>query len=186
LPTLADALLAAAWIVLLADALRRTPRPGGVSLLGRLLAVAALAVPAVLLERLGGRAEAPPAIVVTGLGLVAAGLVLYARALRALGPAWAVAVQAPRGGRLVDRGPYARVRHPAYLGLLLVVAGTLAAHPSLASAALALGLATGIAAKIRAEERVLRDALGEAWERYATRVPPLIPRLGGPRPRPLP
>jgi protein-S-isoprenylcysteine O-methyltransferase Ste14 len=184
LPTLADALLAAAWIGLLADALRRTPRPGGPGLAARVLAVAALAVPAVLLERLGGRVEVPPALVVAGLGLVAAGLGLYLRALRALGPAWAVAVRAPRGGRLVDRGPYARVRHPAYLGLLLVVAGTLVAHPSLASGALALGLATGIAAKIQAEERVLRAALGEEWERYAIRVPPLVPRLG--RPRPLP
>jgi protein-S-isoprenylcysteine O-methyltransferase Ste14 len=70
------------------------------------------------------------------------------------------------------------VRHPAYLGLLLVVAGTLAAHPSLATAALALGLTAGIAAKIRAEERVLHAHLGEEWDRYATRVPPLFPRLG--------
>ena len=163
--------------MLLADALAPARAPGTPGRAARIAVVVAVVALAALLEQLAGRRPAPGALVVVGLGLVAAGLVLYRRARRVLGPAWAVTVRSPEAGGLVVRGPYARVRHPIYLALLLVAAGSLAAHPSLATAALACGLAGGLARKIRSEEAALRAVLGPEWERYAARVPALVPRV---------
>jgi len=78
---------------------------------------------------------------------------------------------------VVDHGPYARVRHPIYLGILLLAAGTVCAHPSPATVCVGLGTAAGVALKIPLEERALRRTLGEAYVRYAARVPALLPRL---------
>jgi protein-S-isoprenylcysteine O-methyltransferase Ste14 len=136
-----------------------------------------LAALVALLEWRAGPRPVPGVLAVAGLALAATGLVLHRRARRALGSGWAVTVRSPEAGGLVVRGPYARVRHPIYLALLLVAAGTLVAHPSLATAALACGLAGGLARKIRSEEAALRAALGPEWERYAARVPALVPRL---------
>ena len=79
---------------------------------------------------------------------------------------------------VVTAGPYAHVRHPLYLAILLLTLGTVLAHPSAATACIALGLATGVAIKIPMEERALRATLGERYARYAARVPALVPRLG--------
>ena len=78
---------------------------------------------------------------------------------------------------VVTRGPYALVRHPLYLGILLLAAGSALAHPSLAVVSAAAGLAAGIAYKIPGEERALRATCGDAYARYAAEVPALFPRL---------
>jgi len=95
----------------------------------------------------------------------------------ALGASWSGVVTVRAGQTIVERGPYAVVRHPLYASLLLLATGTLLAHPSVATSCLALGFGTGLALKIRVEERALRRVLGPAWDHYAARVPALVPRL---------
>ena len=88
------------------------------------------------------------------------------------------------GHALVERGPYAVVRHPLYLGAWLLVVGTLAAHPSPATACVVVGVTAGTALKIGREEALLRRTFGDDWARYAGRVPAIVPRLtGGGTPR---
>jgi protein-S-isoprenylcysteine O-methyltransferase Ste14 len=193
--SLADALLAVAWGALALDGVwerwrERRARaalgpvvaaPWRPPALGGVLVAAAALLGAVALERLAGRLPYRPAVGLPGLALAGAGLALFAWARRVLGPSWSGTVEVRAGQRLVERGPYARVRHPIYLAVLLLGAGTVLAHPSLATAAVAVGLGTGIALKIRLEERTLRAALDGAWDAYAARVPALLPRLGSPR-----
>ena len=80
--------------------------------------------------------------------------------------------------RVVEHGPYAAVRHPLYLALLLLAAGTVLVHTSLATACLLVGISAGTTLKIRIEERALRAALPD-YARYAAEVPALLPRRRG-------
>jgi protein-S-isoprenylcysteine O-methyltransferase Ste14 len=185
-----DALLVASWIALAADNLRlaRRERPAreglgpvvrggrGPGLAVRLGVLGVLLGCAALLERLtGGRVAFHPVAAVVGLVIAAAGVALHLRARRALGPFWSGPIAVRAGHLVVTSGPYAVVRHPLYLGVLLLTAGTLVAHTSLAAACIAAGLAGGIAHKVRAEERLLRATCGEAYARYAAEVPALVP-----------
>jgi len=191
LPAAVDVLIAAAWIGLAADNLRlsrheqeaRARLPPAVSGGPRASRATRLGVLAILIgggmlleHRSGGRLGFHPLAALAGIALAAAGLALHMRARRALGVLWSSAIAVRPGQPIVTRGPYAIVRHPIYLGVLLLAAGTVLAHPSVATICIAAGLAVGVAWKIPAEERTLRAAYGEAWARYAAGVPALLPR----------
>jgi protein-S-isoprenylcysteine O-methyltransferase Ste14 len=189
-----DALLAAAWLVLVADGVLQTWREhrarvalGPVVLRAWQPSVAAGVVVlastlggALALEELTGRWSSRPATAAVGLVLVATGVALHGWARRTLGPMWSGVIQVRAQHVVVDRGPYRIVRHPIYAAGLLLALGTLLAHPSPASACVAGGLAGGLLVKAWLEERALRSALGAEYGRYAARVPALIPRLGRP------
>jgi len=191
---LTDAVLVVAWGALAVDSLLLSRRERHRAALGPVVAqgwhprsavqgplLAVAVAEAAVVEVWSGRVYFRPGLALVGLGLVVAGLVLHARARRALGPFWTGIVQVRAGQPIVQYGPYARVRHPIYLAVLLLVIGSLAAHVSVATACLAVGLAAGLALKIRVEERALRGVLGEAYDRYAERVPALVPRWSAPR-----
>lgn len=76
-------------------------------------------------------------------------------------------------------GFYRHVRHPLYVGWLLIFWST----PTMTMAHLvfALGLTTYILIAIRYEERDLVDLHGPAYAEYRRRVPMFVPRLGGKR-----
>jgi protein-S-isoprenylcysteine O-methyltransferase Ste14 len=79
--------------------------------------------------------------------------------------------------RLTTGGPFARVRHPRYAGLL----ASRLAFALLLGSVVAWGLLAGwallVARRIRLEERHLRSRYGEAYEAYASRTPRLFPGL---------
>src|SRR5579883_2405984 len=143
----------------------------------RLLYLAATAAAVLFVERRTGRWAGTPLVTAAGVLLVAGGAALHLRARRALGALWSDVIAVRARHEVVDHGPYARVRHPIYLGILLLAAGTVCAHPSPATICVGLGTAAGVALKIPLEERALRRTLGEAYSRYAARVPALVPRL---------
>lgn len=180
-----DALLVAAWVVLAVDTFvqaRRVPAaparvrswnpPAPVRVVLFVLLLAGMA----WLERAsGGRLAFHPALAAVGLGLVAAGLALHLHARRTLGRHWSAVVAVRDDHRLVTEGAYGVVRHPLYLAIVLLALGTLVAHPSWAVLCAAAGIGVGVATKVRLEDRVLHEALGATWERYAARVPALLP-----------
>ena len=190
--TVVDALLVAAWITLAADNLllarreraaraRLGPVVGGSSVprLGVRLGILAvlLGCGALLETHTGGRFAFHPVAAIAGLVLAAIGVALHLRARRALGAFWSGPVAVRARHAVVTGGPYTLVRHPLYLGILLLAAGSALAHPSLAVVCGAAGLAAGIAYKIPVEERAMRAACGDAYARYAAKVPALFPRL---------
>jgi hypothetical protein len=81
--------------------------------------------------------------------------------------------------RLVTHGPFAYLRHPMYLGILLAgLGGTLIYR----TWTLVFFAATflGLPIRARREEEALAAEFGQEWQQYCRRVPAWIPRLRQP------
>lgn len=94
---------------------------------------------------------------------------------------WSVLYQAQRKHTLATTGPYSYVRHPQYLGFILVMFGFLLQWPTLLTLAMFPVLLWMYVRLAGAEEREARTEFGELYERYAASTPGWIPRLGGSR-----
>lgn len=117
-----------------------------------------------------------PVLQYAGLAVAAAGAAFAAWAMWSLGRSYGIRMDVFAGHTLVTRGPYALVRHPMYLGIVLFHAGaTLALESPLLLAATGLVVVPYTALRIAAEERVLCDAFGDEYARYQRRVRPLLP-----------
>jgi len=92
--------------------------------------------------------------------------------------AWRVLWEAQRSGRLAVSGSYARLRHPQYAGLLLVMLGFLLQWPTLATLAMFPVLVLVYRRLAIAEEREVRQRFGAAWDAYAARTPTFLPHVG--------
>jgi protein-S-isoprenylcysteine O-methyltransferase Ste14 len=114
--------------------------------------------------------------VVAGLVLVVAGVALRAWAIITLGRFFQYQIRIQAGHTVVTNGPYRSVRHPSYTGIILAIAGYALATGDVYSLVAALALsAAGLTIRIRAEERQLREALGDDYAEFATRRKRLIP-----------
>jgi protein-S-isoprenylcysteine O-methyltransferase Ste14 len=91
--------------------------------------------------------------------------------------AWRVLYEAQRRGELAVTGPYAHMRHPQYVGFILVMFGFLLQWPTLLTLAMFPVLVWMYARLARQEERDVTAELGDTYRRYAARVPAFIPRL---------
>jgi protein-S-isoprenylcysteine O-methyltransferase Ste14 len=117
-----------------------------------------------------------PALQLLGLAIAVASAAFAAWAMWSLGRSYGIRMDLFEGHSLKTNGPYGVVRHPMYLGIVLFHLGaTLALESALLLAATALFVVPFTLIRIRAEEKVLRDALGEPYLRYAERVPALVP-----------
>jgi protein-S-isoprenylcysteine O-methyltransferase Ste14 len=113
-----------------------------------------------------------------GAPLYAAGLALVMWGRLALGDMFAAS--SSRGAplfaeqRLVTHGPYARVRHPMYLGYMLAAVGGLLLYRTWTTLLLVPASLT-LALRARREEAALAARFGAAWAAYVRRVPAWIP-----------
>jgi len=79
--------------------------------------------------------------------------------------------------KLVTTGMHGRVRHPIYVGHLLMMIGwTVASGLTVCFALTAFALLTGVA-MIQTEEKELEQRFGEAYREYKKQVPMLLPRI---------
>jgi protein-S-isoprenylcysteine O-methyltransferase Ste14 len=75
-------------------------------------------------------------------------------------------------------GPYALVRHPIYLGMLLFLFGLVAAFGHWAMAIIAVPVfLLGTAIRTRIEDGLLEQSFGDAFRDYRSTTPAIIPRL---------
>ncbi len=129
--------------------------------------------------------HAPPwlqaATLTVGGPLFFGGLALYLWGLFALGrmfaPSSGFGVRVQAGHRLVTTGPYAHVRHPMYLAVIVAAIGGLLLYRTWAALCCAV-IMFGLAVRARREERVLSQEFGPEWQAYASRVPAWLPRFG--------
>jgi protein-S-isoprenylcysteine O-methyltransferase Ste14 len=114
----------------------------------------------------------------TGIGLllVIAGTIIRWTAIIQLGKSFTVDVAITGGGALKTDGLYKEIRHPSYLGLLLIIAGFAVTMNSLYSVlALVIPVSVAVAYRIGIEEKVLIDEFGASYLEYIARTKKLIP-----------
>jgi protein-S-isoprenylcysteine O-methyltransferase Ste14 len=84
-----------------------------------------------------------------------------------------------RDGRLYTSGPYARIRHPLYVGSFLAACGiALILGHWLAWVGVLAYFGLLFSSAVVREERRLRERFGPEWDAYAAKVPRFLPRPG--------
>ncbi len=121
--------------------------------------------------------QLPPAAQPVGLALQAGGLSLRVWSMRTLGAFYSRTLRTEEEQSVVDNGPYRLVRHPGYLGSLLIWTGFALSSGSIPVAAGVTGVvARAYGRRIDAEEQLLgRDLPG--YGDYARRTWKLIPLI---------
>lgn len=112
-----------------------------------------------------------------GVALFAAGGVLRLAPVFALGRRFSGLVAIQPGHALVTTGLYRYIRHPSYLGLLVMMLGWGLAFRSIVGLALAALAIFPLLARIRSEEALLQAYFGGEYEAYRARTHRLIPGL---------
>jgi protein-S-isoprenylcysteine O-methyltransferase Ste14 len=104
--------------------------------------------------------------------LIVAGFFLLANS-------WKVLHAAQRAHRLATTGPYARVRHPQYIGFVAIMFGFLLQWPTIITVVMFPILVFMYVRLALREERDARAEFGDAYARYAAITPAFFPRVGG-------
>ena len=95
-----------------------------------------------------------------------------------LAASWKVLYEAQVAHRLAVSGPYARVRHPQYIGFVLIMLGFLVQWPTLVTLAMFPILVFMYGRLAKREEREMLIQFGDEYRRYTVMVPGFFPRLG--------
>lgn len=121
----------------------------------------------------------PHTTVVHSIGLLlciaGAALAIWSRAI--LGANWSAQVQIKQGHELIQRGPYALVRHPIYTGLILLFAGTAVTIGEWRGMVAVVIVIVSFWRKYLLEEKLLAQEFGQAYLDYRKRTYPLFPLL---------
>jgi protein-S-isoprenylcysteine O-methyltransferase Ste14 len=118
-----------------------------------------------------------PAFLAAGIALTFTGLAFAIWARVHLGRNWSGGVRIGLEHELIRSGPYARIRHPIYTGMLAGVFGTsivIGRWHSLLGAGL---MTLGFWLKARREEALLAREFGEKFEEQRRRTGVFFPRL---------
>lgn len=95
-----------------------------------------------------------------------------------LASAWRVLYQAQVQHRVATTGPYARIRHPQYVGFVIIMFGFLLQWPTIVTLLMFPVLLVVYAQLAKREERDSIKEFGGEYERYRASVPAFIPEFG--------
>lgn len=103
--------------------------------------------------------------------LIAGGFLLAAYA-------WRILYEAQRNNTIARTGPYSYVRHPQYIGFMLVMFALLLAWPALSTVVMLPVLTLMYVRLARFEERSAVKQFGDEYRRYRETTPAFLPRPG--------
>jgi protein-S-isoprenylcysteine O-methyltransferase Ste14 len=121
-------------------------------------------------------ATVEPALEYAGIVLLASGLVILFAGFKGLGKSLTANPVPIEDGALVTKGIYSIVRHPIYLGLLIITFGLVLSSGVWAQIIVWIALAVLLNYKMRWEE-VLLSKKYKGYAQYMATVPALIPGL---------
>jgi len=178
-------LMALGFFLSMARAFWRKPAETGAttsarSRLGILLQMVGFAIVSFGVIRVALGPASPLALLetVVVVALMAGAIGLFVASSSALGRNWSLVARTRTDHELIRSGPYARVRHPIYLAMLLFLV------------ALAIGLGhwgqlllasplflAGTRIRTDAEDRLLEQSFGETFRQYRNATPAIFPRI---------
>jgi protein-S-isoprenylcysteine O-methyltransferase Ste14 len=112
-----------------------------------------------------------------GVGLAAVSIPLLVWILRALGKQWSRKLELRKDHELVTSGPYAWVRHPMYVLILLSMSSLALISANWPLISLALICIISIYSRIGQEEEMMIQKFGNEYRLYQTTTGRLFPRL---------
>jgi protein-S-isoprenylcysteine O-methyltransferase Ste14 len=112
-----------------------------------------------------------------GVGVTVAGLLLCMWARKHLGSNWSDKVALKVDHQLIRTGPYARLRHPIYSGMVLAIGGTALAVGQWRGVLALVILLVNYAVKAKREERILSGKFGERYSEYRGQAGFLLPKF---------
>lgn len=110
-----------------------------------------------------------------GVALFAGGQALMVWAIYSLGQFFTAKIGILPGHKLVDTGPYARIRHPFYSGVLLSMIGFPAIFGSWVGPIAVVAFLPLMIFRMNVEERLLEAEFGEAYETMKAETWRLLP-----------
>jgi protein-S-isoprenylcysteine O-methyltransferase Ste14 len=111
----------------------------------------------------------------TGFVTMILGLIVYFWGLAGMGTSWRIGIDRDQPGPLVVSGPFARIRHPLYAGILLATLGFVALVPDPLSIAAVSSVWTAVPLQARLEEEFLAARHPE-YEEYRARTGRFFPK----------
>jgi protein-S-isoprenylcysteine O-methyltransferase Ste14 len=113
-----------------------------------------------------------------GVFIMVSGVVFRRYAIAVLGKFFTAIVQIHKDHQLIKAGPYRYIRHPSYLGILILALGNGIALANWISLLLCIALpAIGIVQRIKVEENELYYHFGEQYQDYRKITWRIIPYI---------
>ena len=94
-----------------------------------------------------------------------------------LAKSWSVLYKSQKDHGLATAGPYARIRHPQYVGFVIIMFGFLLQWPTILTVTMFPILVWIYTRLARSEEQHSSKEFGTLWDEYAKKTPAFIPRL---------
>lgn len=117
------------------------------------------------------------AVLELGAAITCIGLAFSIWARQHIGRYWSGSVSIRADHQLIRTGPYSRIRHPIYTGILVGLAGTLLADGHYAAIIAFLIVLGGLSWKALREEKLLKGEFGQAFEEHKRMTGFFLPRL---------
>jgi protein-S-isoprenylcysteine O-methyltransferase Ste14 len=119
-----------------------------------------------------------PIYIIVGSTIFFVGTFMRIYAMRTLGQFFTMEIGIRKNHRIIQDGPYERVRHPSYTGYLLMLLGIGIAYQNLFSLIFPLGeMIIFLSVRIPQEEKMLCREFGDEYRNYQKRTKLIIPHL---------
>ena len=117
----------------------------------------------------------PLSILAVALVLIGLFILIWARST--LGANWNANVETKEWQALVQKGPYAKVRHPMYTGLVTMVLGSALSYGRMLGVVILVIFIVGFCLKALQEESILTKRYGNAYKEYRAKTKAFIPYI---------
>ncbi len=115
---------------------------------------------------------------IVGLFIITIGLVIRIISIRQLGKYFSYSVAKVENQELIEKGLYKVVRHPAYLGQIIIFIGISIALSNWLSVIIMLtSILIGYLYRIKVEEKFMIELFGDRYYDYQKRTKKLLPKI---------